>query len=164
MDQLAFNGLDRLHWSNLLAGDEGPNKSIKQMVLDVVNTQTLNMSGVEALVLAAKVVRHFDPALFENKITVIKGKATRDWNLAIHRRVLLRVPTYSDAIISKVMQVAPKAIQHLPNPPPLREWYGEALTIIPASTKASRDVAFGGARTNVPATVASLLDELIPYT
>ena len=118
----------------------------------------------EALTLAAKLVCHCDPALFENFFSVVKGKAKREWNFVVHRKVALQVPSYSDTIIAKVRHVARRAIKNLTIPQSLREKYGEAITIIPSSTTASRDVAFGRGRTKVPTMVAILLGELITIT
>ena len=124
--QLPFISLDRLYWGNLLTWDEGPNHCIKQLLHNVANARPINMNCEEALTFATKVVRHSDPALLE-KITVLKGKARREWRLSIHRRVVVRVPTYCDAVNAKVRQVARKAIQALPISAALKEWYVEVL-------------------------------------
>ena len=129
----------------------------------MVNARAISMDCEEYLTFVTKVVQHSDPAVFEKKFTMVKGKAKRDWNLA-HRRVVERVPTYSDAVITKIRQVARGAIQTLPIPSALREWYVEVLTILPSSSEASRDVAFGGTTIEVPSRVARLLDELMAQT
>ena len=100
--QLPFNGLDRLYWGHLLARDDGQHRSTKQVILDVVNGGGNGMEVEEALTLASKVVRHCDPSLFEKLFTIVKGKVKREWKLVLQRRVVLRVPSYSDTIISRI--------------------------------------------------------------
>ena len=70
----------------------------------------------EALTLASKVVRHGDPALFEKLFTIVKGKVKREWKLVVQHRLVLRVSSYSDTIISRIRSLAQKAIKNLPLP------------------------------------------------
>ena len=114
--QLHFNGLERLYRGSVLSRDEGLNRSRKPVVVDVVNGQGLSMEVDEAFTLAAKVVRHCDPALFEKLFTIIRGKAKREWKLVVQHRVVLRVPSYSDTIITRVRKVAQRAIKNLAIP------------------------------------------------
>ena len=112
--QLPFHGMDRHYRSHLLSKDEPPSISAKHMVLDVLNGKAHALDAKAMLTISTRCVSHCDPPLFEKLFSLTKKKVKLEWCLILRRRIVLRIPSYSPAIIKQVRDIVHSTIHSLP--------------------------------------------------
>ena len=141
---LPFGGLDRMRYNSVLnrSHHTAQEKSMKSLILDVVNSQARTFSADELVSLATDCCGHVEVSLFERFFNLTRQKARAQWGFILKRRVVIRVPTYDVHTIMVTRKAITKASMTLDKALSVRLWYVRVLSVMPLqsppATMASR--------------------------
>ena len=141
---LPWGGLDWMKWEHLFQNSDLVAARVHTVICDIISAKSRHLPLSEALDLAADTVRNCVPKIFKQFYERLKSRVQKEWGLALERRLVVRVPSYSKQVLETCLWEIKMCIRGLALSQPLKNWYTQVTAVTTTPLPSVQESCRGG--------------------